>query len=196
MLKRAPQTWIPVGRGLLLCLVFTFFSQAIPIHAQSVFIPSYGQGKISVRLYTDYFCVPCRNSEPKVEALLRDLVKRNVIKLTFADTPVHRQTPLYANYFLYILNKKNGFDHALFARAALFEAAASNIEEKDQLEEFLKKKGLNFKAFDTKPTFNALNKFIIEDRVKSTPSCVIDNGVQTQLYAGGDNIVRALELLR
>ena len=31
--------------------------------------PSYGSGPVEVRLYTDYFCPPCRAMEPAVEPL-------------------------------------------------------------------------------------------------------------------------------
>jgi protein-disulfide isomerase len=167
-----------------------------PLNAQGILLPSYGQGKINVRVYTDYFCVPCRAGEPKIEALLTDLVKGNKINLTFVDTPAHQETPLYARYFLYILNYKKDFEHAIFARNVLFDAASIKIITKEKLEEFLAHKGVRYKPFDAKQTFNAMSKHIKEDEVKSTPTVVIDNGSQKQPFTGVDNIIRALELLK
>ena len=181
---------------LILSLAVSVFMSPGPLYAQGVFLPSYGQGKINVRVYTDYFCVPCRAGEPKIESLLADLVKGNKIKLTFVDTPAHPETPLYARYFLYILNHKKDFEHALFARNALFDAASIKIITKEKLEEFLAHKGIRYKSFDAKQTFDAMSKYIKDDGVKSTPTVVIDNGSQKQQFIGVDNIVKALELLK
>jgi len=181
---------------LVLSLAASLFMSPEPLYAQGVFLPSYGQGKINVRVYTDYFCVPCRAGEPKIEALLTNLVKGNKIKLTFVDTPAHQETPLYARYFLYILNNKKDFEHALFARAALFDAATIKIITKEKLEEFLAQKGIRHKSFDAKQTFDAMSKYIKEDGVKSTPTVVIDTGSQKQQFIGVDKIVNALELLK
>jgi len=181
---------------LILSLAASVFMSPEPLYAQGVFLPSYGQGKINVRVYTDYFCVPCRAGEPKIEALLANLVKGNKIKLTFVDTPAHQETPLYARYFLYILNNKKDFEHALFARAALFDAASIKIITKEKLEEFLAQKDIRYKSFDAKQTFDAMNKYIKDDGVKSTPTVVIDNGSQKQKFIGVDKIVNALELLK
>ena len=181
---------------LVLSLAASVFMSPEPLYAQGVFLPSYGQGKINVRVYTDYFCVPCRAGEPKIEALLTNLVKGNKIKLTFVDTPAHQETPLYARYFLYILNNKKDFEHALFARAALFDAASIKIITKEKLEEFLVQKDIRYKSFDAKQTFDAMNKYIKDDGVKSTPTVVIDNGSQKQQFIGVDKIVNALELLK
>ncbi len=180
----------------LLILVLAVCLGAASVRAQAVLIPSFGQGKITVRMYTDYFCGPCRAAEPRIEPVLADLVKRNIINLTFVDTPVHRQTALYANYFLYILNKGKDFDYVLRARAVLFEAASNKIADADKLEELLKKKGIGFKPFDLKPTLATMNRCITDDAIKGTPTCIIDNGTQKQAFSGGDNIVRALELLK
>jgi protein-disulfide isomerase len=181
---------------LVLTLAASVFMSPEPLYAQGVFLPSYGQGKINVRVYTDYFCVPCRAGEPKIEALLTNLVKANKIKLTFVDTPAHQETPLYARYFLYILNNKKDFEHALFARAALFDAANIKIITKEKLEEFLAQKDIRYKSFDAKQTFDTMSKYIRDDGVKNTPTVVIDNGSQKQQFIGVDKIVNALELLK
>jgi len=181
---------------LILSLVTCIFLPSGPLYAQGIFLPSYGQGKISVRFYSDYFCASCRTGEAKIEALLVDLVKANKIKLTFVDTPAHSETPLYARYFLFIVNHKKDFENNLFARAALFDAASIKIITKEKLEEFLAHKGIRFKPFDTKQTFNAMSKYIMDDGVKSTPTVVIDDGTQKQQFSGVDKIVTALGLLK
>jgi thiol:disulfide interchange protein DsbA len=186
-----------------LCAMILFLSIAafvlLPagfVCAQGIVLPSFGQGTVSVRVYTDYFCSPCRAGEPKIEALLRTLVKGNKIKLTFVDTPGHSETPLYARYFLFIVNYKKDFEHVLFARAALFDAAQAKITTREKLEEFLAHKNIQFKPFNTKQTFSAMNKYLEDDGVKGTPTVVIDNGAQKQQVSGVENITKALELLK
>ena len=181
---------------LILSLAVSVFMSPGPLYAQGVFFPSYGQGKINVRVYTDYFCVPCRAGETKIDSLLADLIKGNKIKLIFVDTPGHPETPLYARYFLYISNHKKDFEHALFVRNALFDAASIKIITKEKLEEFLAQKGIKYKSFDSKQTFDAMSKYIKDDGVRSTPTVVIDNGSQRQQFIGVDKIVNALELLK
>ncbi|OPY80995.1 MAG: hypothetical protein A4E65_01287 [Syntrophorhabdus sp. PtaU1.Bin153] len=181
---------------IMFCFFLIFPGVRGGICAENVLMPSFGTGQVTVRMYTDYFCGPCRSAEPRIEYLINDLVKRNIIRITFIDTPIHKQTLLYTNYFLYILNRKNDFDHVLFARTALFDAASKKIQEKNRLEEFLRQKGITYKFLDTKPTLVALNAYIKDDAVRSTPSCVIDTGSQKQLFSGADQIIKALELLR
>src|SRR3989339_1345232 len=69
--------------------------------------PSYGSGPVEVRIYSDYFCPPCRAMEQAVDPILKDLLKKKVIRLTLVDTPFHPHTALYAKYFLYALKKNN-----------------------------------------------------------------------------------------
>lgn len=196
-MQRLSNVGSPVHKAILiLSLVASILLSSGHVCAQGLFLPSYGQGKITVRVYSDYFCVPCRAGEPKIEAILIDLVKSNKIKLTFIDTPVHQETPLYARYFLFIVNQKKDFEHALFARNALFDAASIKIITKEKLEEFLAHKGIRYKPFDAKQTLDAMSKYIRDDGVKNTPTVVIDTGTQKQLYIGVDNIIRALELLK
>jgi hypothetical protein len=45
--------------------------------------PSYGSGKVIVRVYTDYFCSPCRAAEPELESLLLELIKSKKITVVF-----------------------------------------------------------------------------------------------------------------
>jgi thiol:disulfide interchange protein DsbA len=156
------------------------------------FSSSFGTGKTQIRLYTDYFCGPCSSLEPKLEKMIRDLVKKKTASITFIDTPIHKHSSLYATYFLYILNGKRDFDYALRARAILFEAAKKKVTEKEKLEEYLKKRKIGFKPFDVKPTFKIYNTYFQEDKISATPTCVISNGGKKS-FTGEKDITKALE---
>jgi thiol-disulfide isomerase/thioredoxin len=158
--------------------------------------PSYGSGKVMVRLYTDYFCPPCRAMEPTLEPVIQDLVKRNIIQLTFVDTPIYPASPEYARYFLYALNKKTGFEHALRVRQVLFRAAEEKLVEKEKLEDRLKTNGIGWLAFDTKLVFQKLNVHLKEDDISSTPSVVIVNKEKKETFKGSKEIIPALQLLK
>jgi thiol:disulfide interchange protein DsbA len=154
--------------------------------------PSYGIGKVIVRIYTDYFCPPCRAAEPELEPLLIDLVKSKKITVTFVDTPIYKDSQIYARYFLYALNKKNNFEYALHVRSVLFEAAANKIN-KESLEEFTKGKGIAFTPFDAIPVLKKLNGLLQDDKVTGTPTCVIvKNGISDKRVGGGE-ILKALK---
>jgi hypothetical protein len=166
------------------------------INSDTTKLPTFGKGKVIVRLYTDYFCGPCSRMEPKVEQTLLDLIKKNSITLTFVDTPVHTGTPVYAKYFLYILNVRNNVDYAFKSRAALFEAAASKIEGQEKLEEFLNIKKINFRQSDPSATLAAISSLIAEDVIKSTPTCVIIRDGKKMPYIGEADITTALQALK
>ncbi len=189
ILYASPFKWA-IGLLFLLSLFVAKTGRAEPAEA-----PSFGKGKIQVRLYTDYFCGPCSRMEPKIEGLLSDLVKRNVISLTFVDTPVHKMTPLYAQYFLFIVNADPTFPNILRSRAVLFEAAKNKIENKEGLEEFLRKNRVRFTVTDLRPLFATLSALIREDDVKATPTCVIIKDGKKAVTSGEVDIVKALEPL-
>lgn len=170
-----------------------FFQGAVtPLYAEEILIPSFGTGKTQIRLYTDYFCGPCSSLEPKLEKMLADLVKKNTVSITFIDTPIHKDSSLYATYFLYILNGKRDFDYALRARAILFEAAKKKVTEKGKLEEYLKKRNIGFKPFDARTTFRFFNGYFQDDKISVTPTCVISNGGKKS-FTGEKDIIKALE---
>jgi hypothetical protein len=183
---------------LILSIMFFLLIFAIAgiVSAQEMSLFSFGKGKIQVRLYTDYFCGPCRDLEPKIEYIIADLVKKNIITITFIDLPVHKHTMLYAKYFLYILNGNKDLSHVLKARAVLFEASKVPIDEEEELEAFLQKKGFKLKIFDTKPVFAILQNYIRDDLMNSTPNCVILKGNTKEVFTGNENILKGLEKLR
>ncbi len=157
---------------------------------------TFGTGKTKVWLYSDYFCGACSKLEPNLDAIMVDLAKKNSITLTFVDSPIHRYSPLYARYFLYILNEKKDLHHALSTRALLFEAAKAKIADEEKLRAFLTSKGIAFKAFDVKPVFSALQARLMEDKIKATPTCVIIREDQRESFEGVEDITKALKKLK
>jgi thiol-disulfide isomerase/thioredoxin len=158
--------------------------------------PSFGTGAVKVRIYTDYFCPPCRAMEPKIEPVLAELVKMNIINVTFVDTPFSKASVMYSRCFLYIMNEKKDFELALLARSVLIGASLEKITDQVKLEEYLKNKAIKFKPFDTKPIFDMLNGYLKEDKIRATPTCAIDQGGKVEQYSGGPEIQNALERLK
>lgn len=182
-----------------LVIGFIFFSllfegSVTPVYAEDRPMTSFGNGRIEVRIYTDYFCNPCRAVEPGLEPVIRSLVKKRKITVVFIDTPVHPHTPLYAKYFLYALNENKDFNNALHVRSVLFEAAKQNITENEKLDDFLRQKGIKVKFFDTKTAFSVLNGYIMEDAINATPTGVIYDTGGKEKFTGHD-IIKALERL-
>jgi thiol:disulfide interchange protein DsbA len=159
-------------------------------------LSSFGSGTIKVRLYTDYFCSPCRDMEPELEPLLLDLVKGGTIHLTFIDVPTSQHSALYARYFLSALAEKKDFDSALGTRRILFEAAGKKVTDKNQLVNLLTEKKIGLKPVDLNPVFTLWNRYLQEDQIRSTPSCVILHGDLKETHVGGLEVIKALEILR
>ena len=192
---RSKKIFITASLILGFILFSIFFQGAVtPLYAEEILIPSFGTGKTQIRLYTDYFCGPCSSLEPKLEKMITDLVKKGSVSITFIDTPIHKQSSLYATYFLYILNEKRDFEYALRARAILFEAAKKKVTEKGKLEEYLKKRNIGFKPFDARTSFKFFNGYFQEDKISATPTCVISNGGKKS-FTGEKDIIKALESL-
>lgn len=185
---------------LATCFLFVFvgvaFGASIPGETKdNLPFPAYGSGKVIVRVYTDYFCPPCRATEPQLEPLLIDLVKSQKITVTFVDTPIYKDSQFYARYFLYALNKKNDFEHALHVRSILFEAATGKVSQ-DALEEYLKGKGISLSPFEVKPVLAKLNSLLQGDNVAGTPTCVIVKDGKPDKRVGGGEILKALKELQ
>ena len=188
---------ILLGVCLLTVLAMPVLGNPIPGATQdNLPFPSYGNGKTIVRVYTDYFCPPCRAAEPELEPLLVDLVNSKKVTVVFVDTPIYKDSQLYTRYFLYALNNTNDFEYSIRTRTALFEAAVNKISNKDALEEFLKGKGIVFTSFDATPVLKKLNGFLQEDKVTGTPSCVIVRDGTSEKKVGGGEILKALKALQ
>jgi thiol-disulfide isomerase/thioredoxin len=159
--------------------------------------PSYGSGPVEVRIYSDYFCPPCRATEPAIDPILKDLLKKNAIRLTLVDAPFHPLTSLYAEYFLYAIKQNNDVDHAFRVRNILFEASTNkSITTKEQIEVIFKEKWIPYAVFDAKSTFDGYNLLLKEDNIKATPTCVIIKSGQKKTFVGGPDIVNALKSLQ
>ena len=184
--------------ALLITTIAAFlFAGALSVRGQDAPFPTYGSGAIEVRIYTDYFCPPCRGMEPAVEPVLKNLLKKKAIRLTLVDTPFNPSSPLYARYFLYALAKKNDAEHALKVRNLLFDAAArKNVTTKEGIEELFRSKRIRYTAFEPKPAFDRFNALIKEDHIDATPSCVIVKGGKKETFVGGANIINALKRLK
>ncbi|MCX7965319.1 MAG: thioredoxin domain-containing protein [Syntrophorhabdaceae bacterium] len=181
--------------GLILFAIF-FKGTATFSYANEILIPEFGSGPVKVRLYTDYFCPPCRSMESKIEPILEELFEKNKITITFIDTPSTGVSTMYARYFLYILNERKDFNRALLARSALVGAAFKKIRERDKLEEYLREKGIKFQFFDPKATFDVLNGHLKTDKINSTPTCVIIKNDEVKKYTGINDILDALKRLK
>jgi uncharacterized membrane protein len=191
---RKTLTLLSAAAGLIFFLLF-FSGSATPAYAAETVPFSFGKGPVEVRLYTDYFCGPCRAEEPEVMTILSELMDKNLARVTLIDTPIHRETILYAGYFLAALQAKGDFRQAVAARAALFEAAGQKIAGKEAMEAFLTKKGLAFHVYDTASVFKIFGNYLKEDRINSTPTCVIIGPQGKQTLIGKDDISPALRSL-
>ncbi|HOV90218.1 MAG TPA: thioredoxin domain-containing protein [Syntrophorhabdaceae bacterium] len=184
--------------AILSIIFFSIFFNATvtPLYAQDLNFPEFGNGPIKVRLYTDYFCPPCRAMEPKIEPVLTELINKNIITLTFIDAPFSSISAMYARYFLFIIHEKKDIENAFLARSVLIGAALKNIKEQEGLEAYLHEKRVRFKPFDTKPVFNVMNSYLKSDRIKATPTCIIDNHGKKQEYVGEVEILKALKNIK
>jgi len=163
---------------------------------QSTAFPSYGSGPIEVRIYSDYFCPPCRAMKPTVDPILKDLLKKNLIRLTLVDTPFNPHTPLFSRYFLSALQENNDVDHVFRVRNILFEASTNkSITTKERIEGLFKEKDIPYATFDAKSTFKRFNVLFKEDKIKETPTCVIIIGGEKKKFTKGPDIVNALKSL-
>lgn len=173
------------------------YTGVLSAQTEATFFSAYGSGPIQVRLYSDYFCPPCRALEPAVEPLLKNLLKKNSIHLIFVDVPFHKASALYARYFIYALAKKNDADHAMRVRNILFEAASrKDISTKEQIEQAFKKNGIAYAVVDPRESFERFNAMIKEDKVNATPTCVIITGGKKEKYVGMPDILNALMTLK
>ena len=185
---------VTIVPGVLLFLLF--FKGAAAVYADETLMPIFGEGRVQVRLYTDYLCGPCSRMEPRIESLLKDLVKKKAITLTLVDTPIHTLSPLYARYFLYILSQEKRLDRILRSRAVLFGAVREKVATPEKLEGYLKAHGVRFKETDVGPTLAALSVLIGEDKIRETPICVITTNGNKGVLKGEAEIIGGLGLLK
>ena len=185
--------------SVILGFVFlmTFF-QSIPLKIDTggQALPSFGRGEVKVRLYTDYFCSPCREVEPAAEAVLYDLVRKDRINLTFIDIPIHQHTPVYTAYYLSLAQRERALDSVLRIRKALFRAAEKKIEEKKGLREYLTREGFDVKNVDEKKNSAEAAVYLQEDEVGGTPTLVMVQGKKKIRYFGKLEVLKGLQTLK
>lgn len=181
---------------LALIMVWSIAGGIVSAAEQNQPFPAYGTGPIEVRLYTDYFCPPCRVMEPEVEPLLKDLLKKNAIHLTLVDAPFNPLSPLFARNFLYAIKQSNALEEALKARNVLQNAATNKeIKTQEQIAALFKEKGIAFSVWDPKPAFDRYNVLLTEDKINATPTIVIIRNGQRKSFVGGPDIISALKAL-
>ncbi len=177
---------------------FVFFLFNTNTYAQTDekkdFLTSFGKGKITVRLYADYFCGPCSYLEPQIEPVIQKLVKKNIVNVTFIDVPFYKHSSMYVKYFLYALNEKKDLEHTFKVKTVLFNAAKERIVDPSGLEAYLKKNSISIKPFDEKHIYDVFERFMNrEDKINATPSCVIIKGDKKETFKGARDIINALE---
>lgn len=158
--------------------------------------PSYGTGAVEVRLYTDYFCPPCQAMEPQVEPLLKELLKKNKIRLILVDVPIHKLSPLFSRNFLYAFKANQNLEQVFRIRNVLQNAAIrKEVVTQARVEELFRKTGIAWSFWNPQPTFDRYNELMNEDNINATPSCVIiQNGTKNTIVGDAD-IVNALKSL-
>ena len=174
-------------------IVIGLFRGAAVQDERDAFLPTYGSGRIQVRLYTDFACPHCQVLEIKAGPLIRELVERKLIAITFVNTV---PDSLFGKYFLYILNKGSGLEQAMRARAVLFEAEQTGIVSRPRLERFLEEKNVGFKPYEVGATVHAMRRMVERDRINETPSCVLYEEYNRQAFHGVAEILAALERLK
>jgi len=192
--------------GLLLVLIaFVCVAEAFaadiekpvrePEAKEEIIVPSFGTGKIDVRLYSDYFCEWCKLGD-EFDQTLAELVAKNVITVTFVDKPTRPATPLYVRYFFYALRNRMEFDQAMRVRKVLYDAAWAGIKKENKLEDYLKQHNVTLTKFDAEASMKNLNKYLKEDNVRFIPTCVIRNGQKKEMCRGFGPITRAVSALK
>lgn len=183
---------------LLGFILMTAFFQSVPlkIATEGLTLPSFGRGEVKVRLYTDYFCGPCREVEPAAEEILYDLVRQNRINLTFVDVPIHPHTPVYTTFYLILSQREQSLDGVLRIRKALFLAAAKGIGERIALEKYLNETGLKVKNVPEKAGAAETFEYLKEDAVEGTPTLVVVRGATKTKYFGRPEVLKGLRTLK
>jgi protein-disulfide isomerase len=161
-------------------------------------VPSYGEGKYELIVFTDYFCPPCQALEVDMESSLKNILAAGGVKVTFIDVPIHKYTPLYGKYFLYTANAGSNYKDSLNIRKILFTLAkANNITTEEGLANALRKERIVYKPYDLKKVYATLDETIRKYNIRSTPTCIVrysDSDVRK--YVGGDEIKQGLSLLQ
>jgi len=181
------------------CFIVFIISVAPAAGAEKETIPSYGQGPREVLIFSDYFCPPCQALEPQLEPVLDELYGKGRVKITFVDTPMHKETPLFAKFYLYAAKATPDYRAAMRARQVLFALAGKeNVFWMDEkIEEAFRREKVAFTPFDFRAVQPELNGLIRKHKVDATPTCVIlSPGAKAQKYTGAGDILKGLQSLQ
>jgi hypothetical protein len=182
-----------------LFVLLTFSGSTTPAYgAEKSLVPSYGSGPYELIVFTDYFCPPCQSLESEMDAALNEIFSSGGVKVTFVDLPTHKQTHVFAKYFLYIAKSTHHFRDILHARKALFSLAKNQaIHDDSSLSKALAAQGIAFKPYDLRPVYQALNKIIKTHSVSKTPTCIVKySNADIRKYTGTYEIKNGLAMLR
>ncbi len=189
-IKRLPLLLVSVLGYLAIML--TFSGSVTPAYGQDSvrIVPSLGNGSYEVVLFADYFCPPCKRIDTKAEQVMKELLASGKVKITFVDVPFSRATPIYARHYLYAVNAGANDEEIFRVRKTLFKAAQEKrIETKEALIGYLKEEKIIWKEFDEKPVFSMMSGVTKQNKVDSTPTCVIKySPTDAKKYIGDDEI--------
>jgi thiol-disulfide isomerase/thioredoxin len=180
-------------------VILTFSGSALPAYgAEKSIVPSYGSGKYELIIFTDYFCPPCQSMESEIDPAVKEFLSGGGVRVTFVDLPIHKETRLYAQYYLYAAKAAKNYENVLNARRVLFSLAKNHTAQaEDELKKALKAEGIPIAVYDLSPVYPALNKIINKYQAKSTPTCVIKYASDDiRKYTGTFEIRDGLGMLR
>ena len=180
-------------------LILTFSGSATPAYgAEKSIVPSYGSGKYELIIFTDYFCPPCQAMESEIDPAVKEFLSGGGVRVTFVDLPIHKETRLYARYYLYAAKAAKNYENVLNARRVLFSLARNHTAQtEDELKKALKAEGIPIAVYDLSPVYPALNKIINKYQAQSTPTCVIKYASDDiRKYTGTFEIRDGLGMLR
>jgi uncharacterized membrane protein/thiol-disulfide isomerase/thioredoxin len=180
-------------------VILTFSGSATPAYgAEKSIVPSYGSGKYELIIFTDYFCPPCQSMESELDPAVKEFLSGGGVRVTFVDLPLHKETRLYAQYYLYAAKAAKSYENVLHARRVLFSLARNHAaQSEDDLKKALKAEGVPIALYDLSPVYPALNKIINTYQAKSTPTCVIKySRDDIRKYVGTFEIRNGLGMLR
>jgi thiol-disulfide isomerase/thioredoxin len=195
--KRIP-LMVFVFLGYLFVLL-TFSGSTTPVYgAEKSPVPSYGSGPYELIVFTDYFCPPCQSLEADLDPALEEILSREGVKVTFIDLPIHKETRLYAKYFLYIARASSHYRDILHGRRILFSLAKGRTASTEEdLSRALKSQRVSVKPYDTTPVYSAMNGIIRAHKATSTPTCVVKySDSDIRKYVGTFQIQNGLAMLR
>ena len=172
-------------------VVLTFSGSATPAYAaETTAAPSYGRGSWELMIFTDYFCPPCQSAEKDLERELERLLAKGDVKITFVDFPGHKNSSLYAKYFLFSVAANKGYANSLKARNLLFTLAAQKkVDQESVLAAVLKSKNIALQTVDPKPVFQQWLALIKRFEIDQTPTCILRfSSTYSRKFTGSDQI--------